>query len=330
MNQVLPEEGLKQTNKIQITLKCHNDQDEKEICKKNLRLVVPEEKKLKIQIKLKNHESEQDIEEPILHGLAITITYSECVENHVKMQQLGQISDQGFTLDDLMAAKEQFEKVGVNCQLHYLNEALSLTDRETTIADDAYVLIVRNAVDALLKDCDQNKQTMMSELTSFAWDTQALMRKKVVNKHARHNVCFSEVDQEPDIPNGQGTVISFERVACPNWIRSKLPQFLGNKAEQLLAEGNKYNDVAVNGIGAHGDTERKKVIGVRLGQSFPLHYQWFLRFKPVGERIKLMLHDGDMYVMSQKAVGHDWKKSSLLTLRHAAGANKYLIMKSNE
>jgi hypothetical protein len=26
-----------------------------------------------------------------------------------------------------------------------------------------------------------------------------------------------------------------------------------------------------------------------------------------------------MYIMSQKAIGQDWKKSSMLTLRHSAG-----------
>ena len=32
--------------------------------------------------------------------------------------------------------------------------------------------------------------------------------------------------------------------------------------------------------------------------------------------------------MSDKAVGYDWKKSSIVTLRHAAGCDKYLKPKS--
>jgi len=50
----------------------------------------------------------------------------------------------------------------------------------------------------------------------------------------------------------------------------------------------------------------------------------------VGERIKIMLNDGDMYVMSDKSVGRDWKQSSILTLRHAAGADKYLTINPNK
>lgn len=40
-----------------------------------------------------------------------------------------------------------------------------------------------------------------------------------------------------------------------------------------------------------------------------------------------MVNDGDIYVMSDKAVGYDWKKKTINTLRHAAGAEKYLLIK---
>jgi hypothetical protein len=34
-----------------------------------------------------------------------------------------------------------------------------------------------------------------------------------------------------------------------------------------------------------------------------------------------------MYVMTDKAVGFDWKKKSIMTLRHAAGSDKFLEIK---
>jgi hypothetical protein len=43
-----------------------------------------------------------------------------------------------------------------------------------------------------------------------------------------------------------------------------------------------YYDVSKCGIGFHGDAERIKVIAIRLGESMPLHYQWFQNSKPVG------------------------------------------------
>ena len=79
------------------------------------------------------------------------------------------------------------------------------------------------------------------------------------------------------------------------------------------------------GIGFHGDGERSRVVGIRLGASMPLHFQWFEnRKEPIGERVRLMLHHGDLYVMSEKAVGRDARRRLVPVLRHAAGAPKYL------
>jgi len=50
---------------------------------------------------------------------------------------------------------------------------------------------------------------------------------------------------------------------------------------------------------------------------------WFHQSKPISEPIIFNLNHGDMYIMSEKAVGTDWKKSSKITLRHAAGCKKY-------
>lgn len=72
-------------------------------------------------------------------------------------------------------------------------------------------------------------------------------------------------------------------------------------------------------IGLHGDTERRLVVAFRLGASFPIFYQWYQWSKTVGHTIKFDLNNGDMYIMSDKAVGFDWKKKKIHTLRHAAG-----------
>jgi hypothetical protein len=88
---------------------------------------------------------------------------------------------------------------------------------------------------------------------------------------------------------------------------------------ELIVEGNYYYDVERCFIGAHGDTERRVVIGLRLGDDFPLHYQWFQHHAPIRPVQTLALHHGDLYVMSEKAVGCDWKLSTIPTLRHGAG-----------
>ena len=83
----------------------------------------------------------------------------------------------------------------------------------------------------------------------------------------------------------------------------------------------------------HGDAERKIVVCLRLDEPIPLHFQWFQRHEPVGEAIVVpRLRHGDLYAMSAKAVGTDWKQTAggRLTLRHAAGAARYVRRKGGK
>jgi hypothetical protein len=104
-----------------------------------------------------------------------------------------------------------------------------------------------------------------------------------------------------------------------------LISLLGDKYKDLVAEGNYYHDISHCGIGAHGDSERNIVIGVRLGASMNLQYRWHYCNQGVGNIFEIILNQGDIYFMSSKAVGRDWKKQKIYTLRHAAGAKKYLF-----
>lgn len=138
------------------------------------------------------------------------------------------------------------------------------------------------------------------------------MRGRVVNKLARHNLCFSDFKQLPDYEQGKGTVIPFSEVPCTLLLKEKLEELL--KTENLMCEGNYYYDINKCHIGFHGDGERRIVIAVRLGSDFPIIYQWYHKFEPCSDRKEFMLNEGDIYVMSEKAVGFDWKKSSIKTL----------------
>jgi len=150
------------------------------------------------------------------------------------------------------------------------------------------------------------------------------MKGGVKNKKIRHNLTFAEKSQEPDYENKKGRIVNFNDLECLARIKYEL---VGVLDEPLVAEGNHYYDIEECGIGFHGDAERKLVFALRLGSSIPLHYQWFLRFQSIGKRVKISLNSGDMYMMSEKAVGQDWLKSSMLTLRHAAGCQKSLTIK---
>lgn len=250
----------------------------------------------------------------------ITLTFGDQAENHVRMQKIGQMAESGFSLKDLARAKT---RLGSSCELICLNDFLP-DDTECT---PAYILIIRGGVDHFLSE--GSIENLLSEQENLEPDKKAFMYGRVCNKNARWNLCFGKKGQPPDYENKKGRIVPYSDVPVLNSLRLAFPKFLGRKAKHLVVEGNYYYNIYKCGIGFHGDAERRKVIAVRLGASLPLHYQWFQNGKPVGKRVKLLLNHGDMYVMSEKAVGTDWRKRKILTLRHAAGCDKFLKIKGS-
>lgn len=250
-----------------------------------------------------------------------TLTFGDQAENHAGMQKIGNMANNGFTLLDLHNAEKWFLERGVDVEI--INLTNYLPDN-IKYEGDASVLVIRNGVDAILgKD---KKYELKKEQDVLPKDSKAFMYGRVVNKKARHNLCFADYDQTADYENKKGTIISYTHVPLLSQLRSLLPTIIGEKGKDLCVEGNYYYDINKCGIGFHGDAERLRVIGVRLGATLPLHYQWFQNSKPVGNRCEIILNDGDMYIMSEKAVGTDWKKKKIVTLRHAAGCKKYLTI----
>lgn len=274
----------------------------------------------------------------------ITLTFSECVENHVGMQKINSISDNsnditnGFSCTRLKHLAKLLKARSIRAE--YIDllpdpyeeykgndyEILKL-NRDNEFVNDAGVLIIRDGVNSILKllKSDKTSKDLYNEQMQLEVDKKCFMYGRVINKHARYNLCFADESQEPDYENKKGRIIKFDDVPITKLIRDNLHLIFGLKAKHLFAEGNYYYDVKKCGIGPHGDTERRIVIGLRLGEDMPLHYHWYKDGKAcVFDTIKLDLQDGDMYIMSDKAVGHDWKKRNIYTLRHAAGCDKYL------
>lgn len=243
----------------------------------------------------------------------ITITFGDCAENHVGMQMLGTASPgAALSYNDLLMVKGKFETLGLTCEMI----DLSLP------SEPAFVLVIRGGVSVLLNGFTADQ--MFQEHAALDHDKRALMYKKVVNKVARWNLCFSDFSQEPDYESGKGRVISFGFIPITNNMRMLIPHLFGESRARLQAEGNYYYDPSACGIGYHGDTERSVVIAVRLGVSMPLCFRWYHKNEPVTDKVTIILNHGDVYAMSAKAVGFDWKSSSKYTLRHAAGCDKYV------
>ena len=281
-----------------------------------------------------NKRSVKKATRPVEKLQGATLTFSHSVENHIGNQQIGKMSDSdAVSVKELKKAVERIKESypEADVEVKNLNEFLP-EDLQSSVK--AGVLLFRGGVDVILNKYNKTAKNVLEEQNTLQKDKKffSTRMQRVLNKHARHNLCFDDYDQQPEYEKGKGTVVNFKRLPVTSMIRTELGELFGEKATNLKAEGNYYYDLNKTGIGFHGDTERRDVYGVRLGAGFPLHYQWFQYQKPIGERCVLELGEGDIYVMSEKAVGFDWLKSKdgLLTLRHAAGSAKYTTIKNNK
>jgi hypothetical protein len=259
-----------------------------------------------------------------------TITFGDVAENHAGMEKIGREATHGFSHDNLLKFQHFFNENGIQTELYHLNDLLrqnpALDEKQIDDIEDAYVLVARKGLVTLLDNDPESVQAFYEEQDVLEKDTKAKMRGRVVNKQARHNLCFADFSQEADFDQGKGTIIEFSQLPYLCMVRLSLLELTGL---ELFAEGNYYYDISKCGIGYHGDSERKIVVGIRVGDNMPLHYRWYHKFEVVSPTIKLMLGEGDVYFMSDKATGNDWKKSSKYTLRHSAGSKTYLDEKND-
>jgi len=247
----------------------------------------------------------------------ITHTLSEVVENNPGMQKIGEKRQTGFSMGSLEDSAKRAEQMP---QYRTHNEPVLYSFKKN--GEEASVLVIPDGIDLLCGKGAADKLEMESRAQPF--DTKFLntRRNMVMQKHGRQNNCYADEAQEPDIPQGKGTVIAFDTTPQMKQLREALPSIFGPDAKGLFAETNFYTDVTNRevGIGFHGDTERSIVIGARLGEaSLPLRFQWYQKSLPISEEHAIQLKHGDLYAMSHKATGHDWLKKNVATLRHGVG-----------
>ena len=93
---------------------------------------------------------------------------------------------------------------------------------------------------------DYSRDNLFDELVSLEWDKKVLMYGRVVNKKARHNLCFSNFSQEADYENKKGTTFVIPLIKYKNYISileyiypfSKNIQLMLNRLLNNLILGN--------------------------------------------------------------------------------------------
>ena len=251
---------------------------------------------------------------------AYTLTLGDRGENEKGMQIIGKAAEKGLTVAQLVAIEQKLTARGMECRLISLGQLLPGVS-----TPDAAVLVVCGGVNGLLKE-SKGEDMVYKELRSMPKDkTYRNKYGNVVNKHARHNnTMWDDSHQEPDIDHGKGTVVSFDDYQTTRQLRNAIAELID--VPRLVGELNHYFDAVKCGIDYHGDEERKIVVGTRFGygaNGFLLKFHWYKNGHPVGLEGHIKLNAGDVYMMSEKAVGFDtFKCPESFTLRHAASKDK--------
>lgn len=252
------------------------------------------------------------------------LTLGEQSEIHVGCEIHGEgLADEGFSVEELMEMKEHFQD---QAELVILSDALP---EDVRGQNKAAVLHIKDGVNLLMGSASYADEMLEEQMSvkydEFYWDRR---RQRMLNKIARHNAVFGERHIEASEDYRQSTVIGYDEVPKFQRVRDMLPEVFGEKARNLNSEGNHYYDPK-SGIGYHGDCERKRVICCSLGTPTSLYFYWRGpgSSEACSQKFEFKLAHGDMYVMSEKATGFDWRMRSRYRLVHGAGARGYVEVK---
>lgn len=289
---------------------------------------------------------DDDDDKPLNFKLStITITYGDVAENHAGMEKIGNMADSGLTMDELRETQKRLKERGIDSDLILLPPPQDLIDDFNEFIEtrrdkekkelrainlEAGVLYIPGGVSKLLEkygSISDGHKAMFNEQAKLKLDKKAFMKGRTVNKVARWNLCFDDTGHGPSADYKEGTVVEFHKVPLTRELRTIIPKVFGPKTDRLKAEGNYYYNVNKCYIGYHGDGERRIIVAARLGQPMYVYYQWYFNGKAYGKHFKINIDGGDMYAMSDKAAGTDWKKKIIPTLRHAAAREHSLVAK---
>jgi hypothetical protein len=117
-----------------------------------------------------------------------TVTFGDVAENHVGKQKIGTLAKNGYSPEQIIELYNKLLELGLECEIINLNEhLLSESDK------NALVLVIKKGVQYILQT--ENTAIIMEEHENLPMDKKASMRGRVVNKHARYNLCFADFSQ---------------------------------------------------------------------------------------------------------------------------------------
>lgn len=246
--------------------------------------------------------------------------------------------------DDVEETEEKMDDEGTNEDDYY--GPLPELGQEAQADFDAScseLLIVVSAMEGIESAMDKllNRhgacEEAFADLLNLEFNEKNVTYKKKKRRHAQQSVVFARGESQKlyDPPNTDDYKPIVHNMDELPWAKEicAVVAAMTNRPELVncVAECNRYRNTFKNpqacGVGLHGDSESNVVFAFRFGRFLRLAYIAYCQNRPRGQLLKipaLFLWTGSFYLMSKDAVGKHYKKSSLVTFRHAAGGPNYV------
>ena len=283
----------------------------------------------------------------------ITLSFADAAVSDPKGKVFGKANNNkvGFSRADLERIQTELRTRGVDTKLISLREEC---DKQAKLPpecaatpdamDDACILFFPDwARDALYDEFGLDAEEHLYEelLAKAKWDMKAPAKLKrseaaamadddprlVWDKRARARTAFvpgrTFDPTYKDMFNGEGTVNDENAFPHLKWLRDAWNKVGAHQS--VVSSANLYIDSARCGIKPHGDGEREYNAVVWLGpgaEGCDLIFTRYYRGVPYGQ-FRLSKWWGCAMLFGGKALGHDFKRSSVVTYRHATGADEY-------
>lgn len=248
-------------------------------------------------------------------------THAECANGMEKETSCSLIDPDSIRIDsqNLKNIHEFALSIGADSKLLNLKHELDLPEE----SNDAFVWISPD----FIEKCGINSDQVYDELSSMPYITIDIFMGKIRKRRARSNNIITEKSHKENI-NCTPPInlsVSFDDYKCIKSIRYLGKHFGEDNYSNFVGEVNRYDHSSTvkQGIYYHGDTERKGTWAMRFGRPMLFAIKAFLKNKPISEDLFFEIPNGGSYAMCDIACGQNWKKSSIVTYRHAAGLSGF-------
>lgn len=177
-------------------------------------------------------------------------------------------------------------------------EAKQLEEYNKAVENPAYILIVRNAVQAILNT--ENTVELKAEQDTLPLETKMWFNNRYVKSHKHSHRYFSETAQEANVAKEQLYICDIKTQPLLNTIRCALPVIVDDAiAANLNCEGFYYQH-DYEKLDIRKDAHRHLNIGVHYNKTTCLRFVW--RYNNIrthnSNEMVFYLNDGDMYFLT--------------------------------